>query len=198
MPFRIVPIVEGHGEVEAVPVLFRRLIAQLDLATPIKVEQPIRDARGSLLKEGGIERAVKLAAIQMGDLGAIFILLDSEGDCPAQLAPSLYGRARDARPDKRISVVLAHQEFEAWFLASGSSLKGRGGLSDDIEDHDSPESVQNCKGWLERWMPLKSKYSETADQPCLAAIFNTDLARQKSPSFEKLCREFETICRLAI
>jgi hypothetical protein len=31
MPFRIVPIVEGHGETFAVPELFRRLIAEFNL-----------------------------------------------------------------------------------------------------------------------------------------------------------------------
>jgi hypothetical protein len=95
-------------------------------------------------------------------------------------------------------VVLAHHEFEAWFLASGSSLKGRCGLSADIEDHASPESVQNCKGWLDRWMPRSSKYSETADQPALTAVFDLAPARQKSPSFDKLYREFAVICRRAI
>jgi hypothetical protein len=45
MSFRIVPVVEGDGEVSAVPVLFHRLIAELDLAVPIDVERPIRQPR---------------------------------------------------------------------------------------------------------------------------------------------------------
>jgi hypothetical protein len=198
MPLRIVPIVEGHGEVTAVPILLRRLIAMLDLGIPISVEQPIRQPRGSLLKEGGLERAVGLAAIKGGELGEPFILIDSEGECPAVLGPIILSRANRARPDQQVSVVLAHHEFEAWFLASGSSLKGQCRMSDEIEDHASPEDVQDCKGWLEQWMPLTSKYSETADQPSLTAIFNIDLTRRRSSSFDKLYREFETICRQAI
>jgi hypothetical protein len=197
MPFRIVPVVEGDGEVTALPILFRRLIAQLDLAIPMDVERPIRQARGSLLKEGGIERAVSLAAIKMGALGAIVILLDSEGDCPALLGPSLRERARIARSDKRISLVLAHQEFEAWFLASASSLKGQRMLKDDIEDHQNPESVQGCKERLTTWMPAPSRYSPTVDQSAFAATFDMSVARRNSPSFDKLWREFEAICQYA-
>jgi hypothetical protein len=197
MPFRIVPVVEGDGEIAAVPVLFNRLIAEFDPGTPIKVERPIKQQKSSLLKEGGIERAVSLAAISLGDPGAIFILLDSDGDCPARLGPRLYGRARGARPDKQISLVLAHQEFEAWFLASGSSLKGLRTLSDNIENHQAPESVRGCKEWLETWMPAASRYSPTTDQAALAATFDMSLARRGAPSFDKLCREFEAICQYA-
>lgn len=197
MPFRIVPVVEGDGEVAAVPILFRRLIAELNLAIPMDVARPIRQPRGSLLKKGGIEQAVSFAAIEMGQLGAIFILLDSDGDCPAQLGPTLMGRARGARPDRQVSLVLAHQEFEAWFLASATSLKGQRALGEDIEDHPAPESVRGCKAWLETWMPVTSKYSPTADQPALAATFNMSLARRNAPSFDKLWRELEAICQYA-
>jgi uncharacterized protein DUF4276 len=129
-----------------------------------------------------------LAAIEMGERGAILVLLDSDGGCPAELARALLGRARNARPDKQIFLVLAHQEFEAWFLAAASSLRGMRGLSEAIQDHDSPESVHGCKEWLEGRMPQNRKYSETIDQPALAACFDLSLAR-KAPSFDKFCRE---------
>jgi hypothetical protein len=197
MAFRIVPIVEGHGEVQAVPVLLRRLVAQLNPRVSIEPARSIRQARGSLLKEGGIESAVSLAAIEMGESGAILILLDSEGECPRERGPELLARAQTARPDKSTFVVLAHQEFEAWFLASASSLKGQRGLSEDVEDHHNPESVRGCKEWLEKWMPSGRKYSETADQAALAAAFDMALARQRSSSFDKLWREIERICQQA-
>lgn len=70
MAFRIVPIVEGHGEFSAVPELLRRVILELNLGVPV-VARPIRQARGSLLKHGGIENAVGLASYEMGESGAI-------------------------------------------------------------------------------------------------------------------------------
>lgn len=193
MPYTIVPIVEGHGEVASVPILLRRLIAEFDLGVPLEIGRPIRQSRGTLIKAEGVERAVGLAILEMGETGAIFILLDSEGDCPRDLADSLLARSQNTRADNRISVVLAHREFEAWFLASASSLRGSCGLPDDIEDHPEPESVQDCKGWLERYMPVTSKYSETRVQPAFTAQFNFDLARN-SRSFQKLRKEFLQIC----
>jgi len=196
MPFLIVPIAEGHGEVPAVPILFRRVIAELNPGVAIEPARPIRRPRATLLKEGGLEDAVKLAVFAMGESGAILVLLDSEGDCPAELAPDLLARARKARADKQIALVLAHQEFEAWFLASASSLRGRRGLSEEIEDHDNPESVQGCKEWLEGWLPENRKYSETIGQPALAATFDLGLVR-RAASFDKFYREVEQICRQA-
>jgi hypothetical protein len=196
MPFRIVPVVEGHGEVQAVAILLNRLIAEFDLGVQIEIAPAIRQPKASLIKEGGLENAVKVAAIKTEGNGAILILIDSDGECPRTRAPELLARAQKARADKKISLVLAHHEYEAWFLASASSLKGCRRLSDEIEDHSTPESVQNCKGWLEESMPRTSKYSETADQPALTAIF--DLARaRKAPSFDKLYREFQLMCQAA-
>src|ERR1700694_2412055 len=147
MAFQIAPIVEGHGEVSAIPILLRRMIAELNLAVRIEVVRPIRQPRGALLRQGGVESAVQLVAIEMGERGAIFVILDSEGECPRERGPELLTRAATARPDKLSLAVLAHQEFEAWFLASASSLKGQRGLSQEIEDHDDPESIRGCKEW---------------------------------------------------
>jgi hypothetical protein len=197
MPFCIVPIVEGQGEALAVPELFRRIIAELDLGVSIEVGRPVRQPREKVVKDGELRRALGLAANEIGQEGAIFILLDSDGKCPAEAGPHLLARARTARPDQRVSVVFAHQEFEAWFLASASSLKGRRGLSEGIESHQAPESVRGCKEWLETWMPATSKYSPTADQAAFAGTFDMRLARQNAPSFDKLYREFEAVCLYA-
>jgi hypothetical protein len=138
-----------------------------------------------------------LAAIEIGEGGSILILLDSEGECPAQLAPELLTRARNARSGTLISVVLAHHEFEAWLLASASSLREVRGFSNGMADHPNPESVPGCKQWLETWLPPTSKYSETADQAALAAAFDMRLAR-RALSFGKLWREVQGICMHAL
>lgn len=196
MPYRIVPIVEGRGDVTALPVLLRRLLAQINPPVAIDVARPIPRPRGRLLKAGGIEAAVELAANEMGQVGAVLLLVDSDGDCPREQGPAIANRAKDARKDKRISVVLAHQEYEAWFLASASSLRGVRGLSPMMTDHHDPESVRGCKEWLEGWLPPTSRYSETADQAALTSSFDIALAR-RAPSFDKLWREVEGICQHA-
>lgn len=92
-------IVEGHGEVEAVPVLIRRIAAAVDPTLVLRIPHPIRIPRSRLVKPGELERAVELAARQVGARGAVLVVLDADDDCPAQRAPELLGRAVQARPD---------------------------------------------------------------------------------------------------
>ena len=49
-------------------------------------------------------------------------------------------------------VVLAHREFEAWFLAAIESLRGTGGIRADAESHHDPESPREQKAnWNGGW-----------------------------------------------
>src|SRR5690606_41542582 len=113
----VVPIVEGHGDVQAVPVLIRRIAAHCRYQTP-NVLRPVRVPRQKLVKPGEFERAVQLAMLKGGPDGGILVLVDAEDDCPAQLGPSFVLRAKAVRRNVPIAVVLAKHEFEAWFLAA--------------------------------------------------------------------------------
>ena len=112
----IVTIVEGPGEVSAVPILIRRIAAAVEPSLVPRVPKPIRVKRGRFLKANELERYVDLAARQAGTDGRILIILDADDDCPAQRASELLARAAAVRSDRRIQVVLAQREYEAWFL----------------------------------------------------------------------------------
>jgi hypothetical protein len=188
MIYRFACIVEGHGEVEALPILLRRLIVRIDPTAQAEVSPPIRVPRDRLLKPDELERAVELASRKVGSGGALLLLLDSEDDCPAQLGPTLLRRSIAARSDLPIAVVLPKHEFEAWFLAAATSLAGNRGLPSDLQPPPSPETVRGAKEWLSRQMPLGRRYVETLDQPALASKFDLELARS-APSFDKCWRE---------
>jgi hypothetical protein len=182
-------IVEGDGEVQAVPLLIRRIAAEAFPELQINViSPPIRVSRDKLMKAAELERAVELAARQVGPAGAISVLIDSDDDCPAIVAADLRRRARAARGDFPISVVLAKREFEAWFLAAAVSLRGRRGLRTDLAPPRVPEEIRDAKGWLRDQMPAGRKYRETLDQPALAAVFDLTAARS-SGSFDKYYRD---------
>ena len=99
-------IVEGESEVKTVPLLIRRIAANLYPELPIVVLPPIRRPRNQVVKENELERAVEFVARQIGGQGAIFIIFDSDDDCPAELGPALFHRASQARSDLPIAVVL--------------------------------------------------------------------------------------------
>ena len=186
-------IVEGHGDVQAVPVLLRRLQQEYDPQLYLDILRPFRAGRYKLMKPGELEAKIESLARRLRMPRAILILIDAEDDCPKELAPELLARARKARSDIPIGVVLAKREFEAWFLAAIESLSGRRGLRENLASVEHPESVGGAKECLTRNMSGSRSYSETLDQPALAAVFDIELARKRSDSFDKCCREVQRL-----
>ena len=85
MTVQIGCIVEGYGDVKAVPILIQRIAESLYPELLIDTLRPIRIPKNKVVKAGELERTVELAARKMGGHGAIIIILDSDDDCPAQL-----------------------------------------------------------------------------------------------------------------
>ena len=91
---KIQPIVEGHGDVAALPILLRRLVNEAEIWAA-DIGRPIRRPRSRLVKEEEIQRAVRLALLQP-DCGAVLILFDGDDDCPADVGPTLQAWATAA------------------------------------------------------------------------------------------------------
>ncbi|MGH3679104.1 MAG: DUF4276 family protein [Natronosporangium sp.] len=193
----IATVVEGHGEVAAVPVLLRRMAAQIVPDTWVEVPRPYRVGRGSLLAPYGLERAVAAVAEHGGPATGVLVLLDADDDCPAELGPELLARAHAARPDRPGSVVLANREFEAWLVAAAPSLRGRRGLATDLTVPVDAEQRRDCKGWLSEHRTDGRSYKPASDQAALTAVFDLQLARKNSRSFDKLWRDVERLLREA-
>ena len=191
---RIVTIVEGHGEVEAVPVLLRRIAATTAPDTAVEIAKPIRVGRRKIMQAGELERAVRLAAARADTNGSILLPLDADDDCPAALAEQALERTAAARPDRPVRVVLAKVEYEAWFLAAAASLAGQRGPGESLAPPDDPEAVRDAKGWLSARMPPGQRYRETLHQAALSAVFDLDSARA-APSFDKLWRDLSSLLR---
>jgi hypothetical protein len=185
---RIIPIVEGHGECEAVPLLIRRIALDIDPGLVPEVLKPLRVPAAKLQKPDELDRTIQLAALKLGGSGGILILIDCDDDCPAEVGPALLERARLIRGDIPISVVLAKREYEAWFIAAAESLKSKRSLSSTLSSPDDPESIRGAKEWLSRQMPTGVRYSETTDQAALTAVFDMHAARRVD-SFDKCYRE---------
>lgn len=190
------PIVEGEGEVMAVPELLRRLMNEM--GTYIAVERPQLFKRSRVAKPGLFEAKVQRAAIDAGNAGAILVLLDSDHLTPGEeppcvLGPKLLARARAARSDRTIIVCLAEIEFESWFIASAESLRGVRKLSHDISRPPNFEKLAGAKEWLSNQMPNPHRYTPTTDQTALVARMDLDLARHHSASFRRFCTRFRNL-----
>lgn len=194
MSIRIASIVEGHGEVEALPILLRRIAGALDPQIVLSLPQPIRISKSKLVRPNQLEKAVEIAAVNTGGQGAILVLIDCDDDCPAEQAPELMARVTATRADLPGAVVLAKHEFEAWFLAGAESLRGQRGLQDDLVGPPDAESVRGAKEWLSARMPAGASYRETLDQAALAAVVDLEMVKRASPSFRKFHKEVIRLC----
>ena len=183
---KVYPIVEGHGEVEAAPVLLRRLLAEA-ACQHVGVGRPIRRTQSQLRSKEGIQAGVRLALLQP-ECAAVVILFDGEDDCPKELAAQVRAWAREAAAGKPCDVVIAYREYETWFLAALESLRGQHGIPKNATAPANPESKRDAKGALEEFMPADRAYSETGDQPAMSAAFDMGLAHRRNRSFRKLVK----------
>jgi len=191
----ILPIVEGHYEVEAVGVLLRRLRDQSG-EFGIQVGKAIRRKRSEMVQQDPLRKAVRLALLQPS-CDAILIMFDADNDCPAVLAPMVDRWARDEAGAIPVAVVMPCREFEAWFLASMESLRGCRGILTTAEPHPDPEYPRHAKAQLDDRMEAGRSYSETADQAALTAQFDMTASYARCRSFRKMARAFGVLINSA-
>lgn len=188
---RVASVVEGDGEVRALPVLLRRLAQWRTPGVDTQVLPPIRVAKDRFLNRPlEFARHLQLAAAKCGEDGWVLLLLDADDDCPATQGAEVAARARKLLPHRRLAVVLANREYEAWFIAAAASLNGCRGFGCHAEDAKvDAERPRNAKGWMAQRMASRV-YRETTDQAAFSAVLDLDLAFANSRSFRKLCSEW--------
>ena len=182
-------IVEGKGDVEAVPVLCARIFRYLG-ATGWSVDKnPVRQPRPRLVNEGAqspnrpaaidsLRRAVELARARPAD--AIVVLCDSDDDCAAIWGASAAAVVQDG---VRGGAVMAVREFETWLIASR------------IRTHTiGATPIERIRGAKERLRTMIPRYKPTQHQAQLTRELDIDAVWSLSDSFDKLVR---TIARIA-
>src|ERR1022692_2951547 len=99
VPLYVACIVEGQGDVSAAPVLLKRLVTFVnpDIYADVR---PFRVGRSKLVLLGELERAVELAGRGLRSPCIVLIVIDSDDDCPKELAQVLLDRARSAAGDR--------------------------------------------------------------------------------------------------
>ncbi len=190
----IATIVEGDGEIEALPLLARRILHESE-RFDVDVSKPIRCSRSKILpfmpgseptvNANELQRYVLLARGNVNPhAGAILILLDSDGDCPRTLSQMILDKARGPADGLPVGVVLADREYETWFIASWEKVRPEGAACPDLSS--DPDKVQNPKAAIGRLLPEGLRYSETTHQAKFSDRIDLDLATDRSRSFRKL------------
>lgn len=206
---KIVPIVEGYGEERAVPCLIRRWLRHRWLHQFFEVPDLAVNAKGSgKLKAAfdrrrhiGIEHYIEAAVRTRPD--AILVIVDADNECLERergngLGPALLARARTVASNIPLAVVVANREYEAWFLASLTSIRQAHlfPAGTRIPGNLEPESHSGCKRLITDL--LSCPYEETTHQLQLTGALSFAAGVQRrSPSYGKLMRDLDRLVREA-
>ncbi len=195
MPPLIVPIVEGDGELQAVPLLLRRVLDHLK-ENAIQIAAPKKLKRHTI--ESKLPSALKHAANEK-DCEAIIVMLDADDDCAQELAARMSWIASQQNITLPVAMVCPNAEYEAWFIASIDAIRGhsighRKALFDSTTSCPKDvEGIRDAKGWLSDRMLEGKSYKPTQDQAPLTARIDFDLAAGRSRSFRRLCHAVQEI-----
>jgi hypothetical protein len=190
-PRRLVCIVEGKGEVEAVPNLCARILKEIGAGRWFVDQQPVRQPRSRLVDERTpppnrlprveyLTAAVEMAACRSAD--AVLVLCDSDDDCAAVWGPAA---AQVVRGRIAGAAVMVTREYESWLLASlarGPTIDGR-----------TIECIRDPKKYLVRSIP---GYKPTVHQLRATRSINIAAVRAASASFDKLVRSLAEIAEV--
>lgn len=179
---KLVCIVEGHGEVDAIPCLCSRILNQLEAWAWHVDPSPIRQPKSQLVVEAGLERAVTLA-LKSRKADAVLVLCDADDDCPAhwsKTAAKVFAKSCNG------GAVMAMREYESWLL---SSLVKEGKSGNRVI-----EQIRDAKGHLEQYV---KGYLPTLHQLQLTRSLEIDTVWRLSDSFDKLVRTIGTICAVS-
>ena len=189
----VFPIVEGDGDVKAVPILLRRIASEVLACANLNCLQPYRLSRNKLMKAGELSRTLSLARSKLRNCDPpsfTLVLMDSDADCAKEVVETLNADHAAHFEVVPTSIVLAVREFEAWFLAAKMNASQHGSLREDAGVVENPEGVADAKGRFRRTIMKPGRtYSETVDQPKYTSCMDLREAQSRSASFDKLVRE---------
>ena len=191
----IVPVVEGAGDVAALPGLLGRILWEMYDRTDIIVAQGrsgVVNANGRQNLERNLEKFLGHAQ-NKPECDAILVLLDADDDCPIDLAQGLLERGKQLGLTSPVEIVCAHRSYESWFLASLDTIKGQRGIGDTAVLSQASEDVSSPKQWLTDQMPPGQAYKETIHQASLSRSIDIVEAHKNSRSFRRLCHALEQL-----
>ena len=199
----IVPIVEGEGDIRSVPILLRRVLHEVLQQYTWNVAHPKKAHSLPTLRKR-LSQYLQYASTEK-DAQAILILLDLDDGCPTIEAQHLADDIQALSPQLPVAIILAHREYEAWFLASVDSIAQQDGQKyhftpaflQNAEPPADVENIRDAKGWLSQQMLPGCRYKETMHQPSMTTLIDFNVAPQRSRSLRRLLHAVELLIQNA-
>lgn len=171
MTMRLYCVVEGHGDVTALPKLVRRICGEVLGVWDLAIETPYRLPKGKFANDLELRKAVTLGLARLkeraedGDKLLLIVSRDADDECPKDLKEELSSRISPWDAGQHCQVVIPNEEFEAWILAGSAGLLGHHDCVDEIPTFEDVEEIGSPKSVFERKVLRPGRaYSETIDQ----------------------------------
>lgn len=179
-------VVEGDGEVGALPILVRRHLHETREIYDLGVARPKNSkGRGNLDAPGGVERYSQYAALSE-DVCGVLVLCDADNEMVCEYGPEMQNRADSAVPNKPVMVTLAVSEFENWIVASSETVEGV--AAPDVADFESISAEPIIRSWRH-----PRSYVKPLHQPGYAQKLDFDLVAGRCASFARLLRSLDEL-----
>ena len=164
MPFYV--LVEGHGEVDAVPVLLSRLGRHLGVHVPWAAARRWKNIHlwdPGQLGRGGLLRGLEFLRYKP-NVGGVLVLRDEDDECPRRTAPGISALIADLDLPFRTAVTLLHPEYEVLFLPCMHRMQDLGFPAHTRWDGSNWEARRDVKRWLSGQLPSGRIYKPATDQ----------------------------------
>lgn len=173
-------VVEGPGDLRAVPLLLRRHLERAGIFSDILGKPVPFHGKGNATALGGIEGYVATAA-RPGCVG-IIVVLDADKEKICEEGPALLQRAQ-AQVGVPVVIAIAERDFEDWLYASAETL---------FESPMQYEPARRGKSAIPEAM-APAKYVKPTHQPRLTARMDLGLAESRSASLRRLFNKFDLL-----
>ena len=184
---RPVLIVEGIGDVAAVPRLARQTLYDHEIYDFNIAPRPKKNVELRRLKRTGeLERFVQYGLRDDGD--SVLLVLDCEDFDPIEIGYEFTERIRRLDGGKKVGTILLKSEFETLFLYCLREIADHfpeyGWDANQLVVQGDPEIIRNAKGRISEAMKERA-YKPTRDQEKFITALVLNKLRQHSPSFRR-------------
>ena len=181
---RILPVVEGDGDFEAVPELIRRTAHGMG-HFDVEVQRPHK--RGDLPKVlSRFDDFFKTALIERCPILWVLDYDCEECNDQARHVDELRARGKALAGGIAFEFVFFVKEFETLFLTDHETTRK---VFPDIREAQAfpanPEGIRDAKGWLSQARPKGYAYKPTQHQKRLTAQVDLFRLRARSPSYAR-------------
>jgi hypothetical protein len=185
---RLLPIVEGHGEDRAVPLLIRRILEAQGIYDVEVLSAQRKGEYPSVARN--FDNIFQAATLVKAPILWVMDFDSKDYDCPAKEAQNLQTRAEALRPGWPLKIAFLIKEYETLFLIDeAATRKAFPDIPAKTSFPQEPEKIRGAKEWLSKARPAAGNaYKPMVDQTKITAHLNLDLLREKSADFAHLER----------